>query len=392
MKKERQLMIVAGEPSGDAHAADLVRALLATEPDANWDFLGATGPLLRSAGVKTIVPSDDLAIMGLWEVGRVFPRFWRAFKLLKQAAIENKPDAVVLVDWPEFNLRLARTLHRNGIKVIYYISPQLWAWRSYRKGSVERDVDLVLSILPFEKEWYSARGIDQVEFVGHPLAGEVKADYGRDEFCRLMELEARKPIVSLLPGSRLKELQRILPIMLDAAVVISKRNPEVQFVLVVAPGRSISEAEQILSNHGALVELKSRIRVVHHRTREALGASDVAAIASGTATLEAALLETPMVIVYRESRINWHVLGRLINTDHYGLVNLIAGERIVPELMQTEFTGVQLAEQLVKLLGDSENHAMRKRLVEVAKHLGEGNASQRAAERIVKQLDAWRGN
>jgi lipid-A-disaccharide synthase len=205
-------------------------------------------------------------------------------------------------------------------------------------------------------------------------------------------LDPRRPIVSLLPGSRPKELQRILPVMLDAAVVISKRNSEVQFVLVVAPSRSISEAEDILANHDALVELKSRIRVVHHHTREALGASDVAAIASGTATLEAALLETPMVIVYRESPINWHVLGRLINTDHFGLVNLIADERIVPELMQAEFTGAQLAEQLVKLLGDSENEAMRKRLAEVAHHLGEGDASERAAERIAKALDAWSTN
>ena len=382
-------MIVAGEPSGDAHAADLIRALRATNPEVEWDFFGATGPLLRAASVKTIVRSDDLAIMGMWEVGRVFARFWRAFKLLKQAALENKPDAVVLVDWPEFNLRLARTLHRKGIKVIYYISPQLWAWRSYRKRSVKRDVDLVLSILPFEKEWYLARGIDRVEFVGHPLAGEVKADYGRDEFCRLFELDSRKPIVSLLPGSRSKELQRILPILLDAAIAISERNAEIQFVLVVAPSRSVSEAEKILANHPALVELKSKIRLVHHHTREALAASDVAAIASGTATLEAALLETPMVIVYRESPINWHVLGRLINTDHFGLVNLVAGERIVPELMQADFTGQQLAVQIISLLGAEENDGMRKRLAEVAHHLGEGNASQRAADRIVNALDSW---
>jgi lipid-A-disaccharide synthase len=392
MKKKRQLMIVAGEPSGDAHAANLVRALRAAEPDTDWDFLGATGPLLRDAGVKTIVRSDDLAIMGIWEVGRVFKRFYRAFKSLKRTALENKPDAVILVDWPEFNLRLARALHRKGIKVIYYISPQLWAWRSYRKRSLKRDVDLVLSILPFEKEWYSARGIAQVEFVGHPLAGEVEADYGRDEFCRLFDLDPGKKIVSLLPGSRSKELQRILPIMLDAAVVISESDSEVQFVLVVAPSRSISEAEDILANHNALVKLKSKIRVVHHHTREALAASDVAAIASGTATLEAALLETPMVIVYRESPVNWHVLGRLINTDHYGLVNLIAGERIVPELMQADFTGPQLAAQLVSLLGNEENDAMRIRLAEVAHHLGEGNASQRAAERIVKSLNSWSGS
>src|ERR671911_218723 len=179
MKKTRQVMIVAGEPSGDAHAASLVGALRQVDPEAEWIFSGATGPLLRAAGVQSVVSSDELAIMGIMEVGRVFGKFWRAYKLLKQAAVENKPDAVILVDWPEFNLRLARALHKNNIKVIYYISPQLWAWRSYRKRNIKRDVDLVLSILPFEKDWYAERGIDQVEFVGHPLAGEVKAGTGR---------------------------------------------------------------------------------------------------------------------------------------------------------------------------------------------------------------------
>jgi lipid-A-disaccharide synthase len=382
-------MIVTGEPSGDAHAAALVEALRVAEPDTDWNLFGATGPLLRAAGVLTVVRSDDLAIMGIWEVGRVFAKFLRAFKLLRQAALQNKPEAVILVDWPEFNLRLARSLHRHGIKVIYYISPQLWAWRSYRKRSVKRDVDLVLSILPFEKEWYSERGIDQVEYVGHPLAGEVKAAYGRQEFCRLMDLDPGKPIISLLPGSRLKELQRILPVMLSAAVVISQRNPEIQFVLVVAPSRSTPEAENILADHAGLVELRSKIRLVHHSTREALAASNVATIASGTATLEAALLKTPMVIVYKESPINWHVLGRLITTDHYGLVNLIAGKRIVPELMQSEFTGQNLAAQLLSLLDDDASETMRKQLGQVAHHLGEGNASQRAAQRIVKALDSW---
>ena len=384
-------MIVAGEPSGDAHAASLVRALRQADPEAEWNFSGATGPLLRAAGVQSVVTSDDLAIMGIMEVGRVFGKFWRAFKLLKQAALEKRPEAVILVDWPEFNLRLARTLHKNKIRVIYYISPQLWAWRSYRKRSVQRDVDLVLSILPFEKDWYAERGIDQVEFVGHPLVGEVKAAIGREEFCRLVDLDPSRPIVSLLPGSRLKELQRILPPMLDAAVVISRRHPDVQFVLVVAPSRSIAEAESVLANHPAAVELQSKVRLVHHQMRETLAASDVAAIASGTATLEAALLGTPMVVVYKESAVNWHVLGSLINTDHYGLVNLIARKRIAPELMQSELTGQRLAENLLSLLETDAGEEMRKQLVEVSHNLGEGNASQRAAERIVKALDSWAG-
>jgi len=322
-------------------------------------------------------------------VGRVFGKFWRAFKLLKQAAVENKPDAVILVDWPEFNLRLARALHKKNIKVIYYISPQLWAWRSYRKRSIKRDVDLVLSILPFEKDWFAERGIENVEFVGHPLAGEVKAGIGKEEFCRLVELDPTRPIISLLPGSRLKELQRILPPMLDAAVEISRRHPEIQFVLVIAPSRSMAEAESVLARHPAAKELQTKVRLVHHQMRETLAASDAAAIASGTATLEAALLGTPMVVVYKESAVNWHVLGRLINTDHYGLVNLIARKRIAPELMQSELTGQSLAENLMLLVETDAGDKMRKQLREVSHNLGEGNASQRAAERIVNALDSW---
>ncbi|MDQ2938050.1 MAG: lipid-A-disaccharide synthase, partial [Acidobacteriota bacterium] len=161
-----RLMIVAGEASGDAHAAALVNALRKARPDARFEFFGATGPLLRAAGVDSIVRSDDLAILGLLEIARALPRFWRAYKLLQRAATERKPDAVILVDWPDFNLKLARALHRRGLKIIYYISPQLWAWRSYRSHNIRRDVDLLLSILPFEKEWYADRGIDHVEFVG----------------------------------------------------------------------------------------------------------------------------------------------------------------------------------------------------------------------------------
>ena len=197
-------MIVAGEPSGDAHAAALVNAL--REQGTDLEFFGATGPLMREAGVETVVNSDELAIMGIVEVGRVFPKFLKAFRKLKDAAIEQSPDAVVLVDWPEFNLRLASALHRRGLKVIYYISPQLWAWRPRRVNKIKRDVDLLLSILPFEAEWYSARGVDHVEFVGHPLSGEVKARFGREEFCRRNDLDPARPIISFLPGSRHKEV------------------------------------------------------------------------------------------------------------------------------------------------------------------------------------------
>ncbi|MCA1628108.1 MAG: lipid-A-disaccharide synthase, partial [Acidobacteria bacterium] len=177
-----RLMIVAGEPSGDAHAAALVRALRERAPETRFEFFGATHGELRAAGVESIVRADDLSITGLLEIGRALPKFWGAFQQLKQAALERQPDAVVLVDWPDFNLKLARALHRRGLKIIYYISPQLWAWRSYRARSIKRDVDLLLAILPFEPDWYAARGITHVEFVGHPLAGCVQPRHTRAEF------------------------------------------------------------------------------------------------------------------------------------------------------------------------------------------------------------------
>jgi lipid-A-disaccharide synthase len=346
--------------------------------------------LLRAAGVEAIVRTDDLAIMGLVEIGRVLPKFWRAFRLLKQAAIERQPQAVILVDWPDFNLKLARALHRRGLKVIYYISPQLWAWRSYRARSIERDVDLLLSILPFEEEWYADRGIDQVEYVGHPLAGEVHVASDRAEFCRQTKLDPKLPIISLLPGSRRKELERILPPMLEAAALISARRPEVQFVVVVAPGRSSDEVRDIVRAQRSTPEpLPSCLHIVSGNSREALAASDAAAIASGTATLEAALLGTPMVVVYKASLINWHVLGSLINTHHFGLVNLVAGERVATELIQDDLNGERLANELLLLLDKERNAAMRSRLREVANELGEGGASPRAAKSVLAALQKW---
>ena len=384
-----RLMIAAGEPSGDAHAAALVRALVAMAPDVRFRLFGATGPLMRAARVESIVDADDLAIMGIFEVAQVLPKFLHAFRKLKRAAIEQAPDAVILVDWPEFNLRLARALHKLNIKVIYYVSPQLWAWRSGRVKNIRRDVDLLLAILPFEPAWYRKHGVKHVEFVGHPLAGEVKARYGREEFCRLHGLDSSRPIISLLPGSRHKEVIRILPTMLDATVLLRKQRPDLQFVLVVAPSRSLQEAREILASHAESSALVESVRVIEGETREALAASAAAAIASGTATLEASLLGTPMVIVYKESAINWHTLGRLITADHYGLVNLVAGERVVTELMQNELNGTRLAAELLSLLDAKQNQAMRTRLLDVARMLGEGGASRRAAKLVLDSVQGW---
>ena len=375
-------MIVAGEPSGDAHAAALVNALCRREPQL--ECFGATGPLLRAAGVEPLIKTDALAILGILEVTRALPKFLDVFRKLKQAAIERSPDAVVLVDWPEFNLRLASALHRRGVKVIYYVSPQLWAWRPRRIGTIKRDVDLLLSILPFEAEWFKARGVDHVEFVGHPLAGEVKARFDREEFCRRNGLDPARPIVSFLPGSRHKELERILPPMLAAIETLSWVRSDVQCVIVVAPSRTIEETREIVNRQNGA----SAIKLVQGETREALAASDAAAIASGTATLEAALLQTPMVVVYKESAMNWHTLGRLITVSHYGLVNLVAGKEIARELMQNDLNAGNLTDELLKLLEPANNKLARKQLSEVAHRLGEGGASERAADSVLRFLSA----
>ncbi len=379
-------MIAAGEASGDAHAAALVRALREAAPGKQIDFFGSTGAQMRSAGVASIVKADELAILGLWEIGQALPKFWRAFGELKRAVIEKNPDAVILVDWPDFNLRLARWLHRRGVRVIYYISPQLWAWRSYRVHSVRRDVDLLLSILPFEKEWYAARGMTQVEYVGHPLTGDVRPRYGREEFCRRNDLDPSRPVVALLPGSRHKELVRILPPMLDAASLISKERQDIQFIVVVAANRDPKEAQRILAAGEYASSFKDSLRVIHHETREALAAVDAAAVASGTATLEAALLATPLVVVYKESALNWHALGSLITAEHYGLVNLIAGRRLATELIQDDLNGESLARELLELLKPDRNAAMRAELKEVTKKIGDAGASDRAARAILNFL------
>ena len=376
-------MIVAGEASGDAHGASLVHALRQAAPQTTFQFFGATGARLRLAGVESIVETDKLSILGLWEIGTALPKFFAAYRELKQAVVVHNPDAVILIDWPDFNLRFARWLRRRGTRVIYYVSPQLWAWRSYRVRNIRRDVDLLLSILPFEKEWYAARGMDHVEYVGHPLAGTVAAAYDRTEFCRRHDLDPARSIIALLPGSRHKELERILPPMLDAAEVISRANNDHQFVIVVAPNRDPKEAEEIIAARNSPLR---NLRLIHHETREALAAADAAAVASGTATLEAALLGTPMVIVYKESPINWYLLGSLINVEHYGLVNLIGRRRVVEELMQYELNGPRLARELIELLNHDRNRQVRRELAEVVQQLGPGGASKIAAENILQLI------
>ncbi|HMJ09237.1 MAG TPA: lipid-A-disaccharide synthase [Pyrinomonadaceae bacterium] len=388
MESEIKIMVVAGEASGDLHAAKLVNALREKAGDRNISFFGCAGPRLREAGVEPIVTADSLSIVGLLEIGRALPTFWKAFQRLKTAAADRRPDVAILVDFPDFNLKLASSLKRSGLKVVYYISPQLWAWRKYRLRTIRKYVDLMIAILPFEKGWYNAHGVQHVEYVGSPLAMEVHADLDRVEFCKKHKLEPQLPIVSLLPGSRHKEITRIFPIMLASAALVAEKLPQTQFVTPMGSPAALKEASAIFEH------LRSAGRAAPHEvifteneTYNALNASDVAAVTSGTATLETGIIGTPMAIVYKTSTVNYKLLRPLISVEHFGLINLIAGERVAKELIQDDFTPLALCDELLRLLEPSANRETRVKLKAAADKLGHGGASKRAAEAIFKLIE-----
>jgi lipid-A-disaccharide synthase len=384
MKPIYKIMLVAGEASGDAHAAKLVRALRESVPETNFEFFGATGAQMREAGVETIVKADDLAIVGLPEIARALPMFWKTFQILKTEAVKTKPDAVILVDFPDFNLKLAKSLKKRGSKIVYYISPQLWAWRGYRRKTIADSVDLLLTILPFERDWYARRGISHVEYVGNPLAGEVVSRLSKTEFCTKHRLDETKPVISLLAGSRHKELARILPPLLETAGLMEIENEDLQFVVTLAPTRRLGEVEEAKSK---VRRLPRSLTVVEGETREALNASDAAAVTSGTATLEAAILNVPTAIVYKTSALNYRLLRPIISVEHFGLINLIARERLANEFIQNDFTTENLARELFRLLEPATNAQTRQKLKEATDTLGTGGASQRAAQAILRLLD-----
>lgn len=380
MTEKLKFMIVVGEASGDSHAARLVKRLRERVPDA--EFFGATGLHLREENVETIVKADDLAIVGLPEIARALPMFWRTFQTLKKAANERKPDAVILVDFPDFNMKLAKSLKKSGLKIIYYISPQLWAWRKYRIKTIEKYVDLLLTILPFEKNWYAERGVHHVEYVGNPLAGEIFARLSREEFRAKHGLNNEKPLIALLPGSRHKEIVRILPVLLETATFMAEKKADLQFVIALGSERRLAEVEAIIDANKKKLKPPETLKVICGETRETLNAADAAAVTSGTATLETGIIGTPMAIVYKSSAFNYKLLRPLIDVPHFGLINLIAEERLAKELIQDDFKKETLAAELFRLLEIEENQKMRKRLKEVADTLGTGGTAKRAAQYI----------
>ncbi len=373
-------MIVAGEASGDRHAAALVDAL--REIAGPVDVFGSGGEELRARGVDILVDVKDVNIIGVPDVVRGIRRLYGALQRLFRAALDRRPDVVILVDWPDFNLRLAKKLHRAGLRVVYYISPQVWAWREYRVRQIRRDVDRMLVIFPFEQAFYDRHGVPAL-FVGHPLVGEVIPGTSRDEFFARHRLDPERDIIALLPGSRRREVALNLPAMAGAAEIIERARPGTQFVLPLASTVERAQVEALL---GSLVD---RVRLVERDTYSAVAHATFAVVVSGTATLETALLGTPLVVVYRASALNYALHRPLIRVDTFGMVNLIAGRRIAPELIQSECVAERIASEVLGFLRVPERLAtMRSELAAVREKLAtSGDASRRAAEAVLETID-----
>ncbi len=388
MTPKRRIMIITGEVSGDAHAAGLVRAIREAVPDIEFDFFGSAGPKLREIGVEAVVNADDLAVVGVPEIARLLPMFLKTLSKLKLAAIERKPDIAILVDFPEFNLKLARPLKKQGCKVVYYISPQLWAWRKYRVSTIRKYVDLLVSILPFEKKWYAEHDVDHVEYVGNPLAENVSPTMSKEEFCVLHGISGTSTTIALLPGSRRTEISRILPVMLSAAAEVEAELPGVQFLIASANERCTGIIDSVIENAiKAGSRMPGKMKVIEGATYDVLNVSDAAAVTSGTATLEAGIIGTPMVIVYNLAPLNYHLFKPLISVDFIGLINLIAEKRVANEFIQSDFNAETTKAEILRLLEPETNVAVRAELKIAADKLGAGGASKRAAEAVLKVME-----
>jgi lipid-A-disaccharide synthase len=373
-------MVIAGESSGDSHAAHLIGELQELFRGASLEIFGATGPRMREKGVETIVSADDFAVVGVPEVLAALPRFISAFKQLTSAAKSRRPDVVILVDFPEFNMKFAKKMKTLGIPVVYLVSPQLWAWRKYRLRGVKRDVYMLLSIFPFERRWYEKNGYNQVFYVGNPTSERI--GIRTDE-------AFEKNRIALLPGSRRSEIKRILPVMLKASCLISARFPESKFVIPAASDIAKKEIEIVLQRFlesGGGTREQYEIRL--DSFEEVVASSSVAAVASGTATLETALIGTPMVVVYRSTLLNYLLLRPLISVPFFSLVNLIAEREIAKELIQFDFTPEKLAEELFAILDEKRNLEFREDLKTVRGRLLKADDGLSAAKRIAGFLDA----
>ena len=369
------VMVSCGEASGDLYAGALAQALTSQAPGTR--VIGFGGEHLAAAGGELAGDYRGIAVTGLTEVLRVLPRTYAMYRRLVNLARAIRPDVFVAIDFPDFNFRLASAVHALGIPVVYYVSPQLWAWRPGRIRALKAFADKVLPIFPFEVEIYERAGVP-VEFVGHPLIDLIAVSTPRDEFIRSLGLDPAAPIVALLPGSRPNEVRALLPVLAEAIARIRAARAGTQFVLARAPKLSASLFDPL--GPGA-----AGVAIVEGRTDDVLNASDLVLTASGTATVQTALHEKPMVILYKLSPLTYRLGRPFVKVDTFGMANLIAGRRIVPELIQDDCTPERVAAEALALLSDrGRADQMRADLREVRAKLGAPGASARAAAAVLK--------
>lgn len=365
-----RVLLSCGEASGDLYAAALVRALRAREPHLQVTAFG--GPRVAAEGATLIGTYDGLTVTGLTEALFVLRKSLATLKNIEAAARQHKPDVFVAIDFPDFNFRLLPRIRKLGIPIVYYVSPQLWAWRPKRIQTIQQYVDKMLVIFPFEREIYERAKVP-VEFVGHPLIELARADRPRDEFLRSAGLDPARPVVALLPGSRPSEIRHVLHTVVASLPLIRAAVPGVQCLLARAPGLD-----------DALFAGAPDIPCVIAQSDNVLAAADVAIVASGTATIQTALHDTPMVIVYRLSGVSYAIGRRLVGLTTYGMVNLVAGKPIVKELIQDGFTPAAVAAETIALLtSTSRADAMRRDLLDVKAKLGGAGATERAADAVL---------
>ena len=373
-----KVMIVAGEASGDLHGAYLVQAMKVMMP--NVSFCGVGGHKMQQAGVTLLSNVSDLAVMGLVEVLGRLKTILGVMAVLKRILEEDRPHLLILIDYPGFNLKLAKAAKKRGIKVLYYISPKVWAWRKGRVKTIRCIVDHMALIFPFEEDIYRKAGVPAT-FVGHPLLEEIELRKTIDEINHEFDLETDKTTVALLPGSREGEVHRILPVMVQAAKILTDRFPAIQFVLPIAHTLPPGLISGVFSHAGITV------RLVNGRTHEVLSVSDVAMVASGTASLETALLVKPMVIVYKVSPLTYFLGKMVVRIRHAGLPNIIAGRTIVPELIQKDFTPQRVADEISLILKEQQvRDRMIQDLIALRRRLGEAGASRRTARLACSML------
>ena len=370
-------MISCGEASGDLYGGALAAAMHQLDPDV--EVFGFGGGRMEAAGARLVGDYRGFSVTGLVEALRVLPKSWKMLRALSAEAERVRPDVFVAIDFPDFNFRLLPVMKRLGVPVVYYVSPQLWAWRPGRLETLKQYVSRMLVIFPFEQAIYEKAGVP-VEFVGHPLVDLAVSGRGRTEILNAAGLNPQKPVVALLPGSRPNELTQILPTLADAAMLIRRQVPEAQFLVARAPALD----DALFAPLERLRQAGVPYSVMTSAADDVLSAADVVVTASGTATVQAALHGRPMVIVYRLAPLTFAIGRRFVRVHSYGMVNLVAGEAVVPELIQDAFTPESVARETVILLTDEPRAAgMRRALAGVRARLGAPGASARAAAAVL---------